>query len=125
LYAYALDGAAEWIALGPRRDVTFTHLAPGEHVLRGRGSNSDGVWDERGTSLRIVVTPPFWATWWWRALCLAALAGGIAAAHRLRSRHLVKSERRLKARVDEAVSRVKTLRGLVPICANCKKVRDD
>jgi serine phosphatase RsbU (regulator of sigma subunit) len=42
-----------------------------------RGANSDGVWNDEGASLRIIVTPPFWATWWFRllsAVLLAALA---------------------------------------------------
>jgi hypothetical protein len=76
-------------------------------------------------SLRIVIAPPFWATWWWRAACAAAVAGLLAVAHRARVRRLELRERTLKARVDEAVSRVKVLRGVLPICPGCKKVRDD
>jgi ligand-binding sensor domain-containing protein len=125
LYAYKLDGASDWIPLGTRRDVTFTHLSPGAHRLQIKGSNSDGVWDEKGVAVRIVVAPPFWATWWWRAACLLALGGLVLLTHRLRVRHFKRSERELRGRVEEAVSRVKVLKGLVPICANCKKVRDD
>lgn len=32
---------------------------------------------------------------------------------------------RLIAELEEALARIKTLRGLIPICSNCKKIRDD
>ncbi len=41
---------------------------------------------------------------------------------------LYKLQKQLTARVrelEEALAQIKTLRGLLPICANCKKVRDD
>jgi hypothetical protein len=43
----------------------------------------------------------------------------------LRTRRLRQSELDLEVRVREALSTVKTLRGLLPICAWCKRVRDD
>ena len=29
-----------------------------------KGSNNDGIWNEEGTTLEIVVLPPLWKTWW-------------------------------------------------------------
>jgi CheY-like chemotaxis protein len=41
-------------------------------------------------------------------------------------RHEMELERdRLKRELEAAIAEVKTLRGLMPICAQCKKVRDD
>jgi hypothetical protein len=37
----------------------------------------------------------------------------------------VATERKLARLVDEAVANVKHMRGLLPICASCKKTRDD
>jgi hypothetical protein len=125
-YAYQLEGFNDrWVSLGGSRSVTFTNLDPGSYVLRVKASNSDGVWSEVGTSLRLVIPPPFWATWWWRIFCVLAFVGLLVSAHRLRVRHLEKRERELEARVEDAMSRVKVLKGLLPICATCKKVRDD
>lgn len=68
-YAYQLAGYSDqWIQLGTHREATFTNLDPGEYVLRVKGSNNDGVWNEVGTSLKIVITPPWWKTWWAYAL---------------------------------------------------------
>jgi signal transduction histidine kinase/DNA-binding response OmpR family regulator len=64
-YAYKLEGFNDkWIDLGTRRFVTFTNLDPGEYVLRVKGSNNDGVWNEDGASLKIIISPPPWKTWW-------------------------------------------------------------
>ncbi len=64
-YAYQLEDFNEnWIELGAKHDVTFTNLDPGEYTLRVKGSNNDGVWNEAGTSLQIIIAPPWWRTWW-------------------------------------------------------------
>ena len=64
-YAYRLVGFHdEWTQLGTKRDVTFTNLSPGNYTLEVRAANDDGVWNENGFSLQVVVQPPFWRTWW-------------------------------------------------------------
>jgi len=65
LYAYKLEGFNDnWIQLGTERKATFTNLDAGEYVLHVKGSNNDGVWNDEGTSLGLVVTPPWWKTTW-------------------------------------------------------------
>ncbi len=53
-----------WIDLGTQRNVIFTELSPGNYELIVRGSNNDGIWNEEGASLKIIITPPFWQTIW-------------------------------------------------------------
>jgi signal transduction histidine kinase/DNA-binding response OmpR family regulator len=75
-YAYKLEGFNDnWIQLGTRRRATFTNLDPGEYVFRVKGSNNDGVWNEEGASLRIIIRPPWWKTWWAYALYGAIFFG--------------------------------------------------
>ena len=81
-YAYTMEGFSDaWIPVdADRRFAAFTGLAPGQYVFRVRGANSDGVWNERGASIRITITPPFWGTWWFRLIAgVVALALGAAA----------------------------------------------
>lgn len=64
-YAYKLEGFDErWNLVGPQRKATYTNLDPGEYILRVKATNNDGVWNEQGNSIRILITPPFWRTWW-------------------------------------------------------------
>ncbi len=76
-YAYMLEGFDKsWQQVGTARTASYTGLPPGRYTFRVKASNNDGVWNEEGASIRIVVRPPFWATWWFRllVLLLAALA---------------------------------------------------
>ncbi len=76
-YAYKMEGFDErWIYSGTRRFATYTNLDPGNYIFRVKGSNNDGVWNEEGASLNIVITPPPWQTWW--AYLLYAMAGFVA-----------------------------------------------
>ena len=64
-YAYKLDNLnKDWIYSGSDRSATFTHLPFGEYVLRIKGSNNDGIWNETGIALKLIITPPWWSTWW-------------------------------------------------------------
>ncbi|MGH7596986.1 MAG: triple tyrosine motif-containing protein, partial [bacterium] len=68
-YAFKLERFNEnWIQLGTERRATFTNLSPGEYTLRVKGSNNDGVWNENGAALRLIITPPWWRTPWAYAL---------------------------------------------------------
>ncbi|MDM8514971.1 two-component regulator propeller domain-containing protein [Desulfobacterales bacterium HSG16] len=64
-YAYMMDGFdQDWIYSGSRRFATYTNLSAGRYVFRVKGSNNDGLWNEAGASIKIIITPPPWKTWW-------------------------------------------------------------
>jgi len=65
VYSYKLDGYDEkWIRTNSEnRRATYTNLNPGEYQFMVKGSNQLGMWDESVT-LKIVILPPWWRTWW-------------------------------------------------------------
>lgn len=64
-YKYILEGFdKEWIDAGNSRTATYTNLDPGEYKFRVKACNRDGIWDEAGASLKIIINPPVWATTW-------------------------------------------------------------
>jgi signal transduction histidine kinase len=66
------------------------------------GSNSDGVWNEEGVSLPILITPPWWRTNWFRAICAVAVLALLWGAYELRVRQLHHEfDMTLEARVGE------------------------
>jgi ligand-binding sensor domain-containing protein len=98
-YAYKLDGFdQDWIQAGTRRYAAYTRLGPGEYVFRVRGSNSDGVWNDEGVSIRLIIAPPFWRTWWFAILALLAIATFLYLLYRYRVNQLLDIER-LRARI--------------------------
>ncbi|HSH20556.1 MAG TPA: hybrid sensor histidine kinase/response regulator transcription factor, partial [Draconibacterium sp.] len=63
-YAYMLENLSDkWINTDGIRTATFTHLPPGEYIFRVKASNNDGVWNENGLVVTIVVKPPWRNTW--------------------------------------------------------------
>ncbi|MCY1080470.1 sensor histidine kinase [Archangium lansingense] len=72
-FRYRLEGVDEhWQDVGTRRTAYYGNLAPGRYRFQVIASNNDGVWNERGASLELVVPPAFHQTWWFRTLCVAA-----------------------------------------------------
>lgn len=64
-YAYKLDGAdRDWNYVENRRTAFYSNLPPGSYTFHVIASNNDGVWNKEGTSLQIVVLPPYWQRWW-------------------------------------------------------------
>jgi two-component sensor histidine kinase len=99
-YRYLMEGLdEEWIDAGNRRFVTYTNLDPGDYTFRVKGSNSDGVWNEVGTSVEIVVHPPYWQTWWFRAGVIVAIVAIMVAGYRYRVNRLLEIER-LRTRIS-------------------------
>lgn len=73
-YAYMLVGLDEdWNIIDKNRRAYYTNLRAGEYTFKVRASNNDEVWNEEGTSLKIIITPPFWETWWFKSTILLSV----------------------------------------------------
>ncbi len=89
-YKYMMEGFdKDWIFTdADNRIVTYMNLDPGEYVFRVRGSNNDAIWNEEGTSIRIIITPPIWETWWLRVLVALGAIGLAFVGYQNRLRHV-------------------------------------
>ena len=105
-YAYKLEGFdRDWrYANAESRLVTYTNLDPGHYVLRVKGANNDGLWNETGVSKRITIMPPWWRTWWFRALTAMLTLGIAIAAYRLRIQRITRRSQELERMVAERTS---------------------
>ncbi len=65
LYKYKLEGLDDdWIDGGHTPSATYTNLSPGDYTLKVIGANAEGVWNNEGISIDIIVKAAPWATWW-------------------------------------------------------------
>ncbi len=101
-YAYRLENFdRDWNWIGTRRFGRYTNLPGGTYTLWIKGSNNSGIWNERGTAIKIVVEPPFWSTWWFRGVAILALIGGVFISYRLRVRDVEARSRELEVQVAQ------------------------
>ncbi|MFL9482826.1 two-component regulator propeller domain-containing protein [Chitinophagaceae bacterium LWZ2-11] len=75
-YAYKLENFdKDWNYAGTGNKASYTNLSPGKYIFKVKGANNDGVWNEKGTSVVIIITPPFWQTTWFMLLAALLIIG--------------------------------------------------
>jgi signal transduction histidine kinase len=103
-YRYKLDGLdRQWHEVGSnQRFVTYTTLPAKMYTFRVQGATSRGAWSEPGVELRVEILPPWWSTWWFRAVCVATFLAVLWALHRYRLHQIAQEFNvRLEERVIE------------------------
>jgi len=77
MYAYKLEGFDKNWNYVKQHKATYTNLPAGEYVFRVKASNNDGLWNNQGTSIRIVIHPPFWLTIGFKMIYLLLAISGL------------------------------------------------
>ncbi|MGA2747873.1 MAG: two-component regulator propeller domain-containing protein [Verrucomicrobiota bacterium] len=106
-FKYRLEGLEEnWIEAGGRRIANYSHLQPGHYFFRVKACNNDGVWNENGDALGLLILPRFWQTWWFRPLCIAVAIAIFVTAYEARllaERRLVRMRLRIASDLHDEV----------------------
>jgi ligand-binding sensor domain-containing protein/signal transduction histidine kinase/DNA-binding response OmpR family regulator len=103
-FAYRLEGLdKDWNYVGKEYRAVYTNLGPGEYTFHVKAANNDGLWNEKGTAIRIIITPPFWKTDWFIALLALVGAACLYAIFRFRTRLKLKE---LEAAKKEEIRQV-------------------
>jgi ligand-binding sensor domain-containing protein/signal transduction histidine kinase len=93
-FKYKLEGFdAGWIDAGAGRTASYNQLAPGKYRFRVVASNNDGVWNEAGATLSLVLRAYYWQTWWFKPVIGAGVALLLTLLYRLRVTRLRELER--------------------------------
>ncbi len=93
-YAYKLEGRdKDWYYSDTNPIGRYTGLSGGAYLLRLKGTNNDGIWNESSEPIKIIITPPWWEAWWFYLLMASSLifAGSFTAIYLVR----------LKREIDE------------------------
>lgn len=84
-YKYKIEGLYDdWVNLEDNRVVTITNPPSGEYEFRVIASNNDGIWNEEGLRLKLIIHPPFWLTWWFTLLAVLIVISVIVLIFRER-----------------------------------------
>ncbi|MDT7813945.1 MAG: hypothetical protein QOJ42_3861, partial [Acidobacteriaceae bacterium] len=97
-YRYMLDGLDQkWNEVGSdQRLASYTTLPTGTYMFHVQGASRRGPWSEPGAQLRIQILPPWWNTWWFRALCATACLALLWGLYRVRIQQLRRQEKKLR-----------------------------
>ncbi len=92
---YKLEGFDNhWISTD-RNFASYTNLAPGKYTFMVKGSNGDGIWNDEGKSIRIIINPPWWKTTWAYLLYGVVFISLIFLIDRIQRRRVIEKERTL------------------------------
>jgi len=94
-FVYQLKGAdAGWVNAGARRTAHYNNLRPGTYYFSVKACNANGVWNETGASLGLVLRPHFWQTWWFLVAGVLSCIGFVYSVARARTK--AKMQRKLE-----------------------------
>jgi signal transduction histidine kinase/ligand-binding sensor domain-containing protein len=103
LYSYRI-GNGSWSTPSENSRITLPELQPGSYNIQIRAT-IDGVnWSEVPLGIRFAINPPFWVTWWFRAMMLLIVLTGIVWWVRLVSTRKMKVKI-LQLEKEQAVER--------------------
>ncbi len=104
-YAYMLEGIDDsWQYIGNRRKAYFTDVDPGEYTFRVKATNSDGVWNQEATEVKVTIKAPFWKTWWFWAFIIIVGSWSAYALYR-------QFQKKLRDRLGGLEEELATLKG--------------
>lgn len=108
-YAYMLEGFDKgWNVINTNRTATYTNLDPGVYVFKVKTLNEFAT-NRSETSIRLIITPPFWKTWWFIVLAFLFIAGCIVVVFRLRMRLIRTQKAELERQVKERTERLEKM----------------
>jgi len=106
-YAYMLDEFEKnWNYVGSQRKATYTNLNPGEYTFKVKAANSDGIWNNTPATIKIIIVPPFYMTWWFRIAVFALICLVIYSYYRYRIYAIKAQKKVLQKLVKEQTAEV-------------------
>jgi signal transduction histidine kinase/ligand-binding sensor domain-containing protein len=134
-FRYRLEGRDQtWQEPGMRRQAFYNDLRPGTYRFRVMASNNDGLWNEQGAALEIVIAPAWYQTRTFLMLCVLSAIAAVWAIYQLRMRQMARA---LNARFDERLAErtrmardlhdtlLQTVQGSKMVVDNALNQRDD
>jgi signal transduction histidine kinase/ligand-binding sensor domain-containing protein/DNA-binding response OmpR family regulator len=102
-YAYMMVGVDnDWILVNAnRRFASYTNLEGGEYIFKVKASNNDDIWNDEPASLKIIITPPFWKTIYFKIFLFIFLLVSIYAYLKIHTRNLKEQKIKLEKLVKE------------------------
>lgn len=101
-FMYYLEGYdTDWSSPTSVRFVSYTELPGGDYTFKVKATNSDGVWNEIPSELKIKVIPPWWKTTWFYILASIVILASVFGFISYRTTTIKKENKILENKVSE------------------------
>ncbi len=101
-YSYKMENFdKDWNYVGSKNTATYTNLDAGKYILKVRSMGSNGEWSAKTAIIQLIITPPFWATWWFKIAVLSAIVLSIFGYIKFRTRSIQLQKIKLVEKVNE------------------------
>jgi len=106
-YAYKLEGVDDdWIYSKNVRRAEYSGLSHGTYIFRIKASNNNGIWNEEGAVLKIVIPPPFWQTVWFILILIVSGVFSIVWWNRKRLSRIRQQKEQLEVLVEQRTEEI-------------------
>ncbi len=113
-YLYQMEGISdEWINIGNRKFVPFSGLRSGEYTFKVKGSNNDGVWNDKEISISINILPPWWRSIYAYIIYVVLILLSIGSFIKIRERKLRYDKKILEQSVLERTLQIEEQNSLI------------
>lgn len=112
-FRYRLAGLDDHWVESILREARYTNLSPGSYHFEVEARSGTGAWSPRPAVVSFAVIPPWWATWWFRGLAAALIAGVVVLAVRVRIRRTRHEHQRLEKAVRDRTGELELQKAVV------------
>jgi len=106
-YQVQLEGYDEdWKELSKENTAMYSNLPHGNYVFKVLACNASGTCSKEPVSIKIIITPPYWKTWWFYLLAFVSVASVLFTYIKLRERKLKLEKKILEDKVNERTAEV-------------------
>ena len=106
-YAYMLEGFDKnWTIIRNRHSVSYTNLDPATYIFKVKGLDNAGSWSSQVLNLQLIITPPFWLTWWFKLLVALSIISGCIFFYKIRINIIKAQKRVLQKQVEERTAQL-------------------
>jgi len=106
-YKYMLENFdKDWNYVNNLRFATYTNLPAGEYIFKVTSANTDGVWNEKYTQIRLIITPPYWERWWFRISVILLIISITFVYIKIREKNLILQKQLLEQKVKQRTAEI-------------------
>lgn len=98
-YQYMLENYDnEWRDIGTEHKASFFYVPDGEYIFRVKAINSERAVAEK--SILMIISPPWWRTWWAYGIYVLSFAFAAIAAFRYQKKRVILAERQRTQKLE-------------------------